>query len=245
MTIKFLKLKEHKPAYTSWFFYGLTRSGKTTAAATFPHPLFIQPKGEGSIDSLSGHSTAQAVTVHTGLEMLELLDHLTAKADEARPFFAKDNPKGDEIFPWQTVVVESLTHYVDILEEGLTNGQKVHMDRQKWGKVSQHLKRVHSQLSNLPVHVIYISLCKEVHNEQGKLVKAEPYLSGSSSVKLPSSCGALVYFERIEGNPRDKFVAHLGSKGVYTAGARVKALEGLPRKLEPFQWSEIAKKLGY
>ena len=42
--------------WVRWFMYGATGSGKTTAAATFPAPLFIVPKNEMSVVTLAGRN---------------------------------------------------------------------------------------------------------------------------------------------------------------------------------------------
>lgn len=248
MAIEFLNAGNIQPEYTSWFFYGGTRSGKTTAASTFPRPLFIQPKLEDSQITLQGMAHVDYIFTW-GIERTnEILIELEARSAKAQALWAKNTDEaiaeGDALFPWQTIVVESLTHYCDHLVEELTRGSMLDMDQQKWGKLSSHLRNIHARLRSLPVHIVYVALDKRIHNKKGDLVGADFAFPGQQSERLPSACGSVVHFERIPGNPRDIFRAHLAKHSVFAAGTRYKVLRGI-KKLEPFDWSGIATKLGW
>lgn len=254
--------------FTSWFFYGKTRTGKTTAAATFPRPLFLQPASEDSIDTLAGmdvdyviikperiaktgDSSVMAVMdgVLSDLEQrYEKADKLWNTAAGARERgedeeAAELQAKGDELFPWMTVVMESVSHYTDMVQEELTRHAQIDMDQQKWGKLSAHMRSVHERLRNLNVHRVYISLVNEIHDRQGKLIKAEPLFPGSMSLRLPAACGGVVYFERRQGSPNDIYIAHFARTEVYSAGARYPKLRDLKKQM-PFDFDQIAGKLG-
>lgn len=254
--------------FTSWFFYGKTRTGKTTAAATFPRPLFLQPASEDSIDTLAGmdvdyviikpeRSTktgdSSVMTVMDGV--LSDLEQRYEKADKLWTFAARAREdgkveeaagyqeQGDALFPWMTVVVESVSHYTDMVQEELTRHAQIDMDQQKWGKLSAHMRSVHERLRNLNVHRVYISLVSEIFDRQGKLTKAEPLFPGNMSLKLPSACGGVVYFERKQGSPNDIYIAHFARTDQYSAGARYPALRDIKKQM-PFNFDQIATKLG-
>src|SRR6185503_9956430 len=228
--------------FTSWFFYGKTRTGKTTAAATFPKPLFLQPASEDSIDTLAGmdvdyvmikpervgktgDSSVMAVMdgVLSDLEQrFERADKLWTLAARARVDGKDDEAvdlqaEGDAQFPWLSIVTESVSHYTDMVQEELTRHATIDMDQQKWGKLSAHMRSVHERLRNLKVHTVYVSLVTEVFDRQCKLTKAEPLFPGNMSLKLPSACGGVIYFERKQGNPNDIYVAHFQRTEAYSA----------------------------
>lgn len=244
MAIDFLKASEVKPGYTSWFFYGETRTGKTTAAATFPKPLFIQPTLEDSHVSLTHLDHVSVVFTDKMEKTDEIITELEARAAKAVPLWkANRYDEGDKIFPWETVVVESLTHYCDGVIEELTKNGRVDMDQQKWGKLTAHLRGIHTRLKALPVHVVYVALVKKVYDRTGHLVDSDFAFPGGMQMKLPSACNGVVYFEKKDGKPT-LYTAHLTTTGVYSAGNRYQQLRGM-RNLMPFKWSELAPKLGF
>lgn len=254
MAIEVMNASSLKSEFTTWFFYGRTRTGKTTAAATFPKPLFIQPASEDSIDTLQGMDVDYVMLraekmPKTGdssiMEpMNQILGMLEGRFEKAQKLWkAGDEAGGNEAFPWMTVVFESISHYTDMLQEELTRHAMLDMDQQKWGKLSAHMRSVHERLKNLQVHVVYVSLVSEVYDQKGKLIKAEPLFPGQMSMKLPSACGGVVYFDRASGNPNDIFSAHFTRKDVYNAGVRYPPLRALKTQ-RPFDFGEIASKLG-
>jgi hypothetical protein len=254
MPIQVMNTESLVSEFTSWFFYGRTRTGKTTAAATFPAPIFLQPMNEDSIDTLQGMSVDYIPLRPTRLGkggdtqiisvMDEALSHLENKLIDARKLWDRgDMDGGNAIFPWMTVVFESISHYTDMLQEELTRHAMIDMDQQKWGKLSAHMRSVHERMKSLPVHVVYVSLVSEKHDQKGKLISGEPVFPGQMSMKLPSACGGVVYFDRREGNPQDIYSAHFTRTDVFNAGVRYPKLRSLKTQ-RPFNFAEIAKLLG-
>jgi len=238
--------------YAHWFFYGRSRAGKTTAAGTFPRPLFLVPKQEGSHATLLGRADVDFILLEGTMTMAEALNDLDNRLLRANAFWKRGDEeslvRGDEIFPWGTVVVESITHYCDLIQEELTDGDKTMMSQWKWGKISTHLRHVQTRLRNLPVHAIFTSLDEEIYerDDDGKniLKSGRPMFPGKMTFKLPSACDCIVYFERKSGKPNDIFTAHLQPHGVFLAGCRPPQLKSI-KSLRPFQFSEVATHFGW
>jgi hypothetical protein len=238
--------------WTHWFFYGESRAGKTTAAATFPRPLFLVPNQERSHIALMGRADVDFVLVKGMADMVEALDEVASRYNRADLLWRKgddaSNAKAAELFPWETVVVESITHYADLLQEEFTDGGRFEMTWEKWGKLGGHLRNLHSRLRNLPVHVVFTSLENRVYAKGGKdgekkLIEGGPLFPGKMSYKLPSACDGIVFFERRAGNPNPVYNAHLVKHEVFLAGVRFPQLGAL-KKLTPFRFSEVQKYLG-
>jgi hypothetical protein len=238
--------------YAHWFFYGRSRAGKTTAAGTFPRPLFLVPKQEGSHMTLLGRSDVDFVVLEGSRTMVSALDDLDARHARAAVLWKKGDDaslaKAEEAFPWGTVVVESLTHYCDLMQEELTDGDKQQMSQWKWGKISTHLRHIQTRLRNLPIHAIFTSLDEEIfeRDNDGKsvLVAGRPMFPGKMSFKLPSACDCILHFERKAGKPNDIFTAHFQPNGVWLAGCRPPQLKQI-KALRPFNFSEVKGHFGW
>lgn len=230
--------------YSQWFFHGLTRAGKTTAAATFPSPIFIVPKGEGSHIALSGRKF-DYLEVEGPVEMDEALGLLEGREHKAKKLAQQGKEdEAIEAFPWETVVVESLTHYADAIVEEYTRGGATMMDKRTWGQLSGHLRSVRARLGRLPVHVVFIALSKTLTNDKQEVLSIEPSFPGSMNEKLPSACDVVVYMERRAGKPRDSFTAHFNKCGKAVAGSRYDALTQMG-SMSPFDFAKVEQALGW
>lgn len=271
MPIRITTTETLKPEFAHWFLYGRMRSGKTRAAATFPRPFFIVPYHEGSHVALMGKKDIDFVLTHgsTGAEqavanepgraysMSDILDELEGRYMHAAKIWKKaeaeeDGVKrealfveGDQLFPWQTVVVESITHYTDLVQEELTRGNTIDMDYQKWGKLSAHLRSVHARLRALPVHVVFISLSIEHFDQKGNLTGGGPAFPGAMKYKLPSACDCVVFMEHREGakGKPGRYTAHFRTHKVFDAGCRFPQLTEA-ESLVPFTFESVQKLLG-
>lgn len=256
--IKITQAKTLKPEYAHWFLYGRMRSGKTRAAATFPRPFFIVPYHEGSQVSLMGRDNIDYVLVHGSIgqeqavssapgvaySMESILDELEARYERASKLWRKGDEaslaKGDETFPWETVVIESITHYTDLVQEELTSGNRYNMDQQKWGKLSAHLRNVHARLRSLPVHAVFIALSKEYFDEKGNLTGGGPAFPGQMNYKLPSACDTVVFMEHREGpkGQKGRYTAHFRPHSKFDAGSRFASLTALG-SVAPFNFEKV------
>lgn len=235
--------------WTHWFFYGPTGSGKTTAAATFPAPLFLVPAAEGSELSLSGRdipfiklgrdAQGEAVPIRQSLDGA-LTELERRHAEMRRALAANDANKADEVFPWQTIVLESMTHLCAMLQDDISQNGKIKMDQQRWGIMSDYLRSLHTRLRALDCHVIFTALAK-VEGEDAN-VEGAPDVPGKMSRLLPSACDAIGFCETIDAGPKSKPVyrVHFRQHRVYPARTRFK---GIPPHVDDFTFAQVVKHL--
>jgi hypothetical protein len=217
-----------------WFVYGDSGSGKTTAAASFPRPLFLVPANESSITTLTGMDvpyieiTGQHGPVSNGRGGMEA----------ALQLIEQDYAKDPDNFPYDTIVVESLTHYMDLIQEELTENNAQQMDQRKWGLVATHLRNIQMRLRNLEVHAVFTALAKVSENDAGAIVGG-PMLSGQSAVKLPSACDIIGYAEA-PASKKGKYTIHFRRRGHFFARSRFR---GMPASVENFDYPVVQKHL--
>ena len=217
-----------------WFIYGDSGSGKTTAAASFPRPLFLVPANESSIVTLTGMDvpyieiTGQHGPVSKGRGGMEAALSLVENE------YAKD----PDNFPYDTIVVESLTHYMDLIQEELTENNAQQMDQRKWGLVATHLRNIQMRLRNLEVHAVFTALAKVSENDAGTVIGG-PMLSGQSAIKLPSACDIIGYAEA-PANKKGKHTIHFRRRGHFFARSRFR---GMPASVENFDYPAVQKYL--
>lgn len=261
--IKISSVKKLAPEFAHWFVYGKMRSGKTRMASTFPNPFFIVPHQEGSHLSLMGRDNIDFALVHgsygppqyvasepgVAYSMNDILQDLEGRYKQAARLWAKGDEasveEGSELFPWETVVIESITHYTDLVQEELTRGNTLDMDQQKWGKLSAHLRNVHTRLRSLPVHAVFISLSIEHFDPRGNLCGGGPAFPGQMKYKLPSACECVVYMNHRDG-PKGKdgrYTAHFRKHSVFDAGCRFPQLTEMG-EMTPFTFDKVQKALG-
>lgn len=227
----------HVSPWTHWLFYGPTGSGKTSAAATFPFPLFLVPAAEGSELTLADRDLPY---VKLGLDannnVVPVREHLNAVLTmlevaqiKSRQLAARgDDDAALDAFPWETVVLESMTHLCAMLQDDISSNGKVKMDQQKWGIMSDFLRTVHTRLRNLDCHVVFTALAK-VDGEEGSVVEGAPDITGKMARLLPSACDAIGYCETVDGGGKNApvYQVHFRQHRVYPARTRFKGVPGL------------------
>lgn len=225
------------------FLYGDSGSGKTTSAATWPKPLFLTPANEGSEVTLLGrdfdfirlglddHLRPVPVRAHISNVFAELEKRLRTALK------ATTDEEADALFPWQTIVFESLTHYCDLVVEDVSNGGNAKMDQLAWGRVSTHLRTVYNRLNGLDSHVVLTSLAKTVVGET-KVVTGGPAIIGAMAQKLPSACDIIGYTKMSPsaGKKPPVYRTHFQQHGAYVARARFR---GFPAKLDDFKFADV------
>lgn len=202
-------LVEEGTPWSTWFIYGPTGSGKTRRAATFPAPLFIIPANEGSHITLlqlgSNFDFVQVGKDPATRERVPARAHMDAVLADLerrhRQMIAHEN-KGEHeaaaaVFPWSTIVFESLTHYCDLVQEDISRYGTVQMNQQSWGQLSTHLRTIHDRIRNLDVHVVYTALEKTDQKGEGagSAVEGGPNMTGAMARKMPSACEVIAYCE--------------------------------------------------
>lgn len=243
--------------WTHWFLLGDTGSGKTSAIATFPYPFIIVPKNEQSILRLVGLGI-DYVEVETPDEMAQALSWLEGAHSKSAQYLRQAESATDEAvreelyaaawaaFPYQTVGVESLSHYTDLVIEAITGvkdgWQTGKMDQQKWGQLSAHLRNLQVRLRNLPVHAVFTALATLKENENTKVVLGGPLMSGAMAFKLPSACDAIGYCEEMPSGVRR---IHFKKYKMFPGRARVPIGVEFPAVIEDFSWEKVKHFFGH
>jgi hypothetical protein len=232
--------------WVAFFLYGPTGSSKTFSAASFPAPFFILPSNEGSVLTLQGMDIPY-VELDNRNDMNDALAYLEAGHAKMQMLMAQGREEEANLaFPYQTVVVESLSHYCDLIIEDLSQRGVKQMDHQQWGKLTSHLRGIHSRLRALDVHIVYTSLDKV--DDQGV---GQPLMVGQMALKMPSGCDYIGYCEAVS-TMKDKPVQyriHFRQYGKFPARARqspmnVEKYGAFPAIVDNFRFDKIKKYCG-
>lgn len=252
MTMEIQNTNQIDTPRTAWFLYGATGSGKTTAAATFPRPLLLVPSNEGSELTLRGRDvpfvklgkdlSGRVIPVRQHLQQI-MTDLERRHAQLQAALRAGDEAAADAAFPWETIVVESLTHLGDMLVEDVSNFGQRKMDQQGWGLISTFLRTLHARLRNMDVHVVYTALSKLTESDSGS-VSGGPALIGSMADKLPSACDVIAYFEEtppLQKGDRPTYRAHFRKYKFWPARSRFAAM---PDHVDNFDFAAVQQYTG-
>lgn len=223
--------------WTHWFLYGKTGSGKTTVAATFPSPFFVIPQNEGSILTLHGRDV-DYVTVSNRKDMTEVLNMLMLKHQQMVNLLkAKKEGEAYAAFPYETIVIESLSHYTELVVQDISENNTKQMNQQGWGKLSNHIASMHSILRSMQCHVVYTSLAAVDDSGEGF-----PMLVGKQKTMLPSSCDVVAYCDVAEqGKKRGSvYTTYFKKRGPFYARSRI---QGFPVEADNFEFGTIEKLL--
>lgn len=226
------------------FFYGDTGTGKTSAAATFPSPLFLVPASEGSELTLAGRDVDFIKLGRDHQDRhIDVREHMTKVLCDLEDRHVRLLKGDDDALPWETIVVESLTHYCDMLVASIGEDGRKQMDMQKWGLVSTHLTQMQARLRRLPCHVVYTALAK-LSDGEGKTQVGMPSVQGSQAIKMPTSCDIIGYTEELpptRGADQSTFRIHFRKHGPYMARARFR---NFPPFVDNFHFDQIAPLCG-
>lgn len=231
-----LNAKDLGSPWVHFFLYGPTGSGKTTAASTFPNPVFLVPKNENSVMTLKGRNVPYYLVVdmdRTPLNLVtgegslkHILDHLE-KGYNLNP----------SKFPFDTIVIESLSHYADLVIEQLTAGGAP-MNQQRWGIFLAHFRNVQARLRNLEVHAVFTALDQTREDEASGISIGGPLIPGASAKKLPSSCDVIGFCEEAPGKGRNEYRIHFRPHKCYIARSRISSI---PPMITNFTFAKIEK----
>ena len=165
--------------------YGASRRAKTTFAATAPNPVFLSVSSEG------GERTLQVCFPWVDVININSTDKMKEAVE-----FIRFNHKARG---WRTVVVDSLSFYVETFVAELARKKKI-MTQQDWGALDLHVvKWLREELHGLPLHIIWICLEQQIKNDAtGAIVRMEPMMPGKSASKLPASCDLVLYADNAQ-----------------------------------------------
>jgi AAA domain len=203
--------------WSSFLFYGAGGSGKTSVAATFPRPLFLIPVNEQSIVTLRGldfpyyevldmSSQFKEATGQGG--MRALIDMIVAEYNR--------DPKN---FPYDTIVVDALSHYCELVADEISKGGTMVMDQRHWGQMGGHLRDIQVKLSKCQVHTVFTTLAETKEIGENKF-RGRPMLYGKTAEILPTSCGTIGYMETTKVSNVDTYRVNFRKTGIYDARTR-------------------------
>lgn len=227
MALEFRKTTDYRPVWLRVFLYGASRSGKTTAAASFPSLLQVCPPHEDSWKALSGREGIIYVEVGKD-DPLKIMSDMNDLIEQITVCYRTGGKTEEERVArlhaeiGQTLCVESLSHYCDAVVSALTNGGKVQPSQQTWGMLLRHLLSIRDRLFALPMHIIFTSLAKVTTDESGKVTSAGPRITGAAAELLPSSCDMIGYCEQTAHMP-PQFMTHFRTWDRYPGGSRLMA----------------------
>ena len=149
LSLPVVKAKDIKRPST-WVFYGLAGTGKTTLACTFPKPLLlvdIQDEGTDSISDVEGVDVFQA----------------ESWADLEQVYWSLASTKHG----YKTVVIDTLTQAQDVLIEEIGKNKRLAKGKQltdwgvltqrEWGEVSGRIKSWISDMKGLGIEVVILA----------------------------------------------------------------------------------------
>lgn len=213
-----------------FFFYGASRNGKTTICGTFPRPLMIMPRIENSIVTLAGQDIQYLYTdgrnapLKNGVGGLETIISMLEREYASNP----------QTFPFDTICLESLTHYFEQFQEELTQNNKVAMDQRGWGLLAAHMRNIQMRLRALEVHVVFTALEKLETDAAGHTLGG-PQLPGKTASMLPAACEIVGYCEAGEG-VKPVYRTHFRRYRHFLAGTRFPAV---PPVIDNFTFDKI------
>jgi len=220
-----------KEPWLHWFLYGDSGSGKTTAASTFPNPLFLVPSNERSITTLAGQDISYIEITGQNGPLREGVGGLEATLTALEALYRKD----PEEFPYDTIVLESLTHYVALVQEEMTERNSRPMEQRQWGLLGAHMRNIQTRLRNMEVHVVYTALASLKQDDAGTLTGG-PLIPGQSAVKLPSACDVIGFCEAPVSAKKPVYSIHFRRKGHYFARSRFR---GMPASVPHFNFDAV------
>ena len=174
---------------------------------------------------------------------LKWLEDRSAKAQKIRSdgnYSEEALDAAFDMFPYETIVVESMTHLTDLIVEDISQFGAKRMDQLGWGHLSTFIRSMHDRLRSLDTHVIYTALPKTVESDSG-IVYGKPNLVGGMADKLPSACDVIAYMEEVRRKEESKYVMHLRKHKHFAARSR---FGRMPEKIDNFNFSEIREFLG-
>jgi len=162
--------------------YGASGSGKTFFAGTAKNALFLSAEGGLLSNAKKGVSYSE---IRSLTDLTDSLDYL------------KKNPK-----EYRTVVIDSISEINDIVIAEIENRTKKQMQLQNWGELSTKIRKVLRGFRDLPMHVIFIALEKNIIDNE-KIKKIVPEMAGKAATGIAAFMDIVGYMMVNKTGKRD------------------------------------------
>lgn len=202
--------------------YGLTRSGKTHFAGTWPRPYVLSDNVENGSSTLAEIPTdlwwERNWEPQRRLFAIKKWADLPTGLEEARQEFIKDRKE-------MTIIVDSLSFICDQFadEVSKTDKQEIarnnyHMPERMRGFLRHSMVLAH----NIGAHVLWLTLLRQPEAKKS----GGPAIPGQMGDKFPAACNLLLH-QRVEKDDEGEQVFQLRTAqwGPYPAGSKLGKLE--------------------
>lgn len=173
--------------------YGPSGTGKTTLAATFPDPHFVDfDKGMVTVRGQDINYITISNKPTTDPDFIELFGERKAKENGYLKAVAIIEYWANTLGPDQTLVLDSLTFLNDYALEHVLSLEKQKKPRiQDWGAAQKLLEQILEQLKDIECHLIVIAHEQFTKDEESGFISWLPLTIGKLATKLP------VYFDEV------------------------------------------------
>jgi hypothetical protein len=185
--------------------FGPIGTWKTTFAAMWPSPVFLSCGTEGGDDALG-----QVTSIWPGVPVPPTYRIASRNMMVEKIEFIIRNARQ---FGWKTIVVDSLTYYIDlwikdlmimrneVIEEQNKNLSakdrfQLAMEIQDWGMLEHHImKELVPRLHSSGLNVIWTALVKDKKDKKGNTLGIIPDCAGATERKIPGVCKLILFAE--------------------------------------------------
>jgi hypothetical protein len=129
---------------------GKSSSGKTHFASTWPKPLFLSDATEGGAATLESMDRSMWWDEKAPPEVWEIENMLEM------PRLVTDLLSRKAAFPWQTIVIDSLSIYAGRVLRELKGADPKQDGRQRYGELSDALSSLVARMHALPAHIVWL-----------------------------------------------------------------------------------------
>ena len=198
--------------------YGMSRSGKTRFAGSWPRPLFLADATESGWTTLANmdRNVLFEIARPPIVWAIEKAADMMQAVHDAEPLVKR----GDV----QTVIVDSLTFYADLFFNTLDAASGNRADgRQLYQKLGQHLKNLREQIHLIGCNVVWLSLEKPPGEDTPI---GGPMLAGQNAAKFAAGCDYVFYHRSFQTQPNSPLQWEIRTKKYqnYQAGGRDEGL---------------------
>lgn len=211
------------PEFIRAIFYGEPGGGKTTLAATFPEPFFVDAdKGLAAV-------TRDVLSVPVDRSQADPYGLVVQVLEDARLHRGLFAPEG-KAAKTQTLVFDSITTLGElILSQTMRDNRKDPLKDKpgfdEWGVFQRKMIEIASRIKDLSTqyNIIETAWVTVRENEDTKVVSAYPMLPGSYRERAGGDVDELYYMESRRATDGLEVTLNAAPKGVYNAKTRVLA----------------------